>query len=137
MKKVTPAYQIDAKWRIQRANEAFCQAFRCTEAGLLGRDIRELLREDWRRDFRNYVARALVGVGGYDITLPMVAPSGQSGWYKHSLEPMLEDGVLVGYRATVTPRIIEDVPARRWFDRRLVSPKLVWDFDSQTLANAS
>jgi len=89
-------YQVDSKWRIIRADHAFCRAFRCTELSLLGRDVRDLLREDWRLDFRSYVARALVGVGDSDVTLPMVAPCGAQGWYKHALEPLMEDGVLAG-----------------------------------------
>ena len=131
MKKSTPAYQIDSQCKIVRAHDEFCRAFRCTEQGLIGRDIRELLREDWRRDFRTYVARALVGVGQYEATLPMVAPCGESGWYKHALEPMLEDGLLAGYRATVTPHIVHEAAPARWWDWRPASPKLVWDFDGQ------
>ena len=131
----TPAYQIDSKWRSVGANEAFCRAFRCSLQGLIGRDIRELLREDWRRDFRTYVAQALVGVGQFEATVPMVAPCGDSGWYRHALEPILEDGRIAGYRATVTPHIVnEPPPARRWWEWRPASPKLVWDFDGRPLA---
>ncbi|HYE87518.1 MAG TPA: PAS domain-containing protein [Vicinamibacterales bacterium] len=112
----TPSYEIDSKWKIVRANEAFCRTFRCTEPSLIGRDIRDLLRQDWRLDFRTYVARALVGVGDYDVTLPMVAPSGEEGWFKHTLEPIIEDGVLGGYRATLAPHVVRAAAAakRRW-----------------------
>jgi len=138
MKTTTAAYQIDSKWKIVRANDEFCRAFRCTEAGLIGRDVRDLMREDWRLDFRTYVAKALVGVGENDATLPMVAPCGEQGWYKHTLEPLIEDGSLAGYRATVAPHIVETAaPAGGWWDRRAQSPRMVWDFDAQPLARAS
>lgn len=119
MSQPVATYQVDSRWKIIRANDAFCRAFRCTEAGLLGRDVRDLLRDDWRPDFRTYVARALVGVGETDVTLPMVAPCGELGWYRHALEPMIEDGVLAGYRAHVAPHIIKPVESeRRWWDFR-------------------
>ena len=50
--KTIPYYQIDARWKIVRANEAFCRILHCTESTLVGRDVRDLLREDWRLDFR-------------------------------------------------------------------------------------
>lgn len=133
----TPSYEIDAKWKIVRANDAFCRAFRCAEAGLIGRDIRDLMREDWRLDFRTYVARALVGIGDDHITLPMVAPCGTEGWFKHTLEPVLEHGMLSGYRATVTPHLVQrSAETKRWWDLRV--PKMVWNFDTQaTLPHAS
>lgn len=125
-----PRYQIDSKWTIVAANDEFCRVFRCAETGLIGRDVRDLLRADWRMDFRTYVARALVGVGDTDVTLPMVAPCGEHGWYKHSLEPLMQDGLLVGYRATVKPHIIQQAaPAPRWWQFR--SPKTVWDFETE------
>ncbi|HWI17555.1 MAG TPA: PAS domain-containing protein [Vicinamibacterales bacterium] len=129
----TPRYQIDSKWLIVEVNDAFCRAFRCSEAGLVGRDIRDLLRADWRLDFRTYVARALVGVGDLDVTLPMVAPCGEHGWYKHSLEPLMEGGQLRGYRAAVTPHVIKkaDAPAKWW---QMRSPRTVWNFESRTAA---
>ena len=43
------------------------------EAGELIQDVRDLLRADWCLDFRTYVARALVGVGDPNVTLPLVA----------------------------------------------------------------
>ena len=110
-------YQIDSNWLIVQANYEFCRLFQCTESGLIGREIRTLLRDDWRLDFRAYVARALVGVGDYDATVPMVAPCGEAGWFKHSLEPMVEDGRLDGYRATITPHQARvAAPAKRWWD---------------------
>jgi PAS domain-containing protein len=131
----TPSYQIDSKWTIVAANDAFCRAFRCAEAGLIGRDIRDLLRADWRLDFRTYVARALVGVGDRDVTLPMVAPCGEHGWFKHALEPLMEDGLLTGYRATLTPHLaLKAAPAPRWWQFR--SPRTVWNFDPQSAAAA-
>lgn len=131
------SYQIDSKWKIVRASDAFCRQFRCTEQGLVGRDIRDLMREDWRLDFRRYVARALVGIGDYDATLPMVAPCGEEGWFKHTLEPLIEDHVLSGYRATVTPHLVhEAAPAKRWWEWRGQTPRPVWDFDA-SLTKAS
>lgn len=125
----TPSYEIDAKWKIVRANEAFCRAFRCVETCLVGRDIRDLMRDDWRLDFRAYVARALVGIGDDHVTLPMVAPCGTEGWFKHTLEPMLEDGRLAGYRATVTPHLTHHAAEpTRWWGMRV--PKVVWNIDS-------
>lgn len=131
----TPTYQIDSKWTIVAANEAFCRTFRCAETGLMGRDIRDLLRADWRLDFRSYVARALVGVGDRNVTLPMVAPCGEQGWFKHALEPLMEDGVLKGYRATIEPhRVQKTAPAPRWWQFR--SPHTVWNFDTQPAPSA-
>lgn len=140
MKTRTAAvYQIDAKWRIVVANDEFCRMFRCTEASLAGRDIRDLLRQDWRVDFRTYVARALVGIGDLGVTLPLVAPSGEKGWYKHTLEPLLEDGLPAGYRATVVPHIVHGAAPtpKRWWSWRPSPAHLVWDFDAEQLARAS
>lgn len=134
-------YQIDSNWLIVHANYEFCRLFRCSEPELIGRDIRTLLREDWRLDLRAYVARALVGVGDHHATVPMVAPCGEAGWFKHSLEPMIEARRLVGYRATITPHQARAAaPAKRWWDWRPVSAKMVWNFESQqaeSLAKAS
>ena len=135
------AYQIDSNWLIVHANYEFCRLFRSTESILIGRDIRTLLREDWRLDFRAYVARALVGVGDYNATVPMVAPTGEAGWFKHLLEPMVKDGRLDGYRATITPHQARAAaPAKRWWDFRPAAPKMVWNFEAQqteSLAKAS
>ena len=130
MKTPTATYQVDSRWRFTRANEAFCRLFRCTELSLIGRDVRDLMRQDWKPDFRTYVARALVGVGNYEVTLPLVAPSGQEGWYRHALEPLIEDGLIAGYRATIQPHLVQALaPPKRWWDLRVQSPRLVWDFE--------
>ena len=138
MDKTIPTYQIDGRWRIARANDAFCRTFRCTELSLIGRDVRELLREDWRLDFRAYVARALVGVGDVEATLPLVAPCGERGWFKHHLEPLMENGMLAGYRASIQPKVVAlaDAP-KRWWEWRALAPRLVWDFDAEQLSRAS
>src|SRR5262245_57804609 len=49
-------YEIDCRWRIIEANEEFSRAFQHGDARLIGRDIRDLVRNDWRMDFRKYVA---------------------------------------------------------------------------------
>lgn len=118
-------YQIDSKWKIICVSETFCRLFRTTGPGLIGRDIRDLMRDDWRQDFRTYVARALVGVGDAEVTLPMMAPCGEQGWYKHALEPVVEDGQLKGYRAHVAAHAAPAAaPAKRWWDlRRQAEPR--------------
>lgn len=138
MTSPTASYQVDKQWRIERANDEFCRAFKCTEAGLIGRDIRELLRPDWHKDFRNYVSRALIGIGKPEAMVPMAAPSGAVAWYRHVIEPMVEEGAIMGYRATIAPQVAQAVapPARRWWQWRAPSfaaaaPKMVWDFDPQ------
>jgi len=131
MTTATPSYDIDAKWKIVRANEQFCRTFRVTESGLIGRDVRDLIRHDWRLDFRTYVARALVGVGETDATVPMVAPCGEEGWFRHCLEPQLEDGALLGYRATVTPHNVHAAaPPRRWWEWRSDVSSRAFDFEA-------
>ena len=126
------AYQIDANWLIVETNDELCRLLRCTPSALIGRDIRTLLREDWRLDFRTYVAQALIGVGDCDATVPMIAPGGETGWFRHSLEPMLDGGRLDGYRATIAAhRARPAVPVSRWWNWRPVTPKLVWNFDPQ------
>ncbi len=131
-------YQIDSRWRIVRATAAFCSALRCTEQYLIGRDVRDMVREDWRLDFRTYVARALMGAAGFDATLPMLAPGGEHGWFKHTLQPVREDGLLVGYRATVTPLVVqESAPPKRWWYGRTESQRAVWNFDERQLTRAS
>jgi PAS domain-containing protein len=121
-------YQVNARWEIVGTNEGFCRLFRSTEAALLGRDIRDLLRQDWQRDFRNYVARALVGVGGIEATVPMRAPGGYELWCKHELEPIMQDGRLAGYHASVEPRHVAVVDSpKRWWQWRSLAPRLVWD----------
>ncbi len=136
--KTIPAYQIDTHWRIVRANHAFCRALHCTELSLLGRDVRDLLRADWRRDFRTYVARALVGIGNLDVTLPLVAPCGKEGWFRHQLEPLLEDGMLAGYRASIQPQAVAAAaPPKNWWHWRPAVAHLVWNFDAEQFARAS
>jgi PAS domain-containing protein len=140
MKTSNPSYQIDKQWRIERANDEFCRAFKCTQAGLIGRDVRELVRADWHRDFRNYVSQALIGIGAREGTVPMMAPCGAVAWYRHVIEPLLEDGAITGYRATLTPHGAPAVAApRRWWQWRPTAPIMVWNFDlqPQTLAKAS
>lgn len=132
-----PAYQIDARWRIVQANDAFCRTLHCTRSSLIGRDVRDLLRADWRIDFRAYVARALVGVGDLDVTLPLVAPCGKEGWFKHLLEPLMDEGLLAGYRATIHPLAVvaKAAESKRWWEWRPVTAHQVWDFDAEPFAN--
>lgn len=138
MSDQTPTYQIDARWQIVSANQAFCRLLHCTESSLIGRDARELLREDWRHDFRNYVARALVGVGDIEVTIPLVAPCGKEGWFKHELEPLIADGLLAGYRASIEPYVAVKAEApTRWWERRASAFNRVWNFDADQLARAS
>ena len=139
MKDLTqPAYQTDQRWRIVRANEAFCRAFKCAESGIIGRDVRDLLRNDWRVDFRNYVARAMVGVGAFEVTLPMRSPSGAHVWYKHNLEPLLEGGLLAGFRATIQAQAGQAADApKRWWEPRVAPLRRVWDVETAELAQAS
>ncbi len=133
-----PVYQIDARWRIVSANDAFCRALHCTESSLIGRDARELLREDWRQDFRHYVARALVGVGDVEVTVPLVAPCGKHAWFRHELEPLMDEGLLAGYRGTIQPyTAAKAAEPKRWWTWRPAAPHNVWDFDAEQLAKAS
>lgn len=129
MSTPTAAYEINAKWAIVRANDAFCRLFLVTPQGLIGRDVRDLLRRDWQLDFRTYVAQAMVGVGDTDVTIPMVAPCGEEGWFKHSLEPIMADGLLTGYRATVAPHlaVASAEPAQPWWQPHAQAPHHVWD----------
>jgi PAS domain-containing protein len=134
---ILPTYQIDARWQIVSANDAFCRLLQCTASTLLGRDARELLREDWRNDFRNYVARALVGVGSIEVTIPLVAPCGKETWFRHELEPLVGDGLLAGYRATITPHLAAKAEApKRWWTPRPAAATRVWDFEAEALAEA-
>lgn len=132
-----PVYQIDARWKIVQANDALCQALRCTQSGLIGRDVRELLRQDCQRAFQSYVARALVGAGDFATTVPLVAPCGEQRWFNHQLEPLIEAGVLSGYRASLRPlRFAKtDAVKRRWQWRPL-PPHQVWNFEDNGLARA-
>ncbi len=137
MDMTVPTYQIGASWRIARANDAFCRTLHCTELSLIGRDVRELLRDDWRPNFKAYVVRALVGVGDLGVTLPLVAPCGEQNWFRHELEPIIEDGKLAGYRATIHPKVAQLAEApKRWWEWRPVAPRPVWDFDAEQLSRA-
>lgn len=131
-------YQIDARWRIVSASEPFCRTLHCTESSLIGRDARELLREDWRNDFRHYVARALVGVGDVEATVPLVAPCGKQAWFKHEIEPLVANGMLEGFRASIQPQAVA-TPAttKPWWEWRPSTFNQVWDFDADQLARAS
>jgi PAS domain-containing protein len=136
--KTIPFYQIDGHWKIVKANEAFCQTFQCTESGLIGRDVRELLRADWKADFRTYVAQAMVGVGDAEVTIPLVAPCGKEAWFKHQLEPLMADGLLACYRATIQPHLALAAAApKRWWEFRAVAPRQVWDFDTELMTKAA
>jgi len=108
-------YRVNCHWQIVEADAEFCRLFRGEKAALIGRDVRELLRQDWRLDFRRYVARALVGVVELTATVPMMAPCGQDVWCRHDLEPVMEDGLLAGFNATVMARrsTVAEGP-RRW-----------------------
>lgn len=131
-------YQADARWRIVSASDQFCRTLHCTESSLLGRDARELLRDDWRNDFRHYVARALVGIGDLEATVPLVAPCGEQSWFKHHIEPLIENGMLEGFRASIRPHAVA-MPAatKRWWQQRPCSFNQVWDVDAAPFAQAS
>ena len=103
-------YQIDTECRIQRANEALCRLLRCAEAGLIGRDVHDLVRADWRDHYRPSLDRARDGVT--EVAVPIVAPCGLEGWFTHTLEPVRRNGTVVGYRATVVAHVAERPLAR-------------------------
>lgn len=135
-KQLEATYQVDARWQIIMANEEFCRLFRSTESGLIGRDVRDLLREDWRHDFRRYVARALVGAGEHAVTVPMLAPCGDELWCNHDLTPLIINGAPEGFRATIAPRqaTVLQGPNHWWHG---LAQHLVWDTELDTLARAS
>jgi PAS domain S-box-containing protein len=122
-------YEVDRKGLIVHVSDELCRALRCTRVGLIGREVRELLRPDFRPDFRMYVSRALVGVGSAEIVVPMVAPCGEEGWFKHAIQPLTSEGRIIGYRATVVPPP-RKVQARRWWQWPTPEPRLVWNFDT-------
>lgn len=132
-----PAYEIDERWKIVKVNDAFCREFKCSESGLIGRDIRDLMRADWRVDFRTYVSRALVGVGAPIVALPMIAPCGEQGWYTHQLEAVMQNGSLAGYRATIAPHATPAGAPQRWFEWRAAAPRPVWNFEAEQLERVS
>jgi PAS domain-containing protein len=120
-------YQADPNWRIVAANEAFCRALRASAAGLIGRDVRDLIRRDWRSDFGSYVAMALVGAGNDTLTLPLVTPRAGETWFMHTLEAIQDGGSVAGYRAWLVPHIAGQRQGwRRWFRREVHQ---VWNFD--------
>jgi len=133
------AYESDTRWRLVDVNEAFCRTFHGTRSSLVGRDVRDLLRADWRADFRSYVARALVGVGDADVTLPLVAPCGLEGWFKHRLEPRIKDGQLAGFHATLEPYAVpvNVVGLKRCWVWRPVAAHRGWTCEREPLAEAS
>ena len=118
-------------------NDEFRRIFRCTDETMIGRDVRDLLRVDWQLDFRTYVARALAGIGDFHATLPMAGPSGDEGWFKHTLVPIWEQGRLKGYRATLRPHVVQAAPVEHRQDPHPASPRMVWDFGDQPFARAS
>jgi PAS domain-containing protein len=128
-------YEVNQKGRIVSASDVFCRALRCTRPGLMGRDVCDLLRPDFRANFRMYVARALVGVGEAAIMVPMVAPCGEHGWFRHAIEPIVEGGRITGYRAAVVPPPMKHARARRWWQRSTPELRLVWNFESATKAS--
>jgi PAS domain-containing protein len=137
-KQAAPSYEIDRSWKIVRVNDAFCREFKCSESGLVGRDIRDLMRGDWRLDFRSYVSKALVGVGEPGVALPMVAPCGEQGWYTHQLQAVMQNGVVAGYRATLAPHGVHAATGpRRWFNWRPAAPRTVWNFEADQLSKVS
>ena len=135
-KELSATYQVNSRWRIVRADAEFCRLFRGTEQGLIGRDIRDLLRDDWKLDFRRYVAHALVGLGEHAVTVPMVAPYGEQLWCKHNLEAILEEGLLAGFNATIEPRRLSSEVPKRWWQRQVLTPYRVWDSEIDLLARA-
>jgi hypothetical protein len=122
------AYQVDSNWRIVAANAEFCRALRTSEAGLIGRDVRDLIRSDWRSDFGSYVAKALVGAGDDTLTLPIVTPRAGETWFMHTLEAITDGGSITGYRAWLMSHIAGQ--PRGWRRRRASTPHHVWNFDS-------
>jgi PAS domain S-box-containing protein len=123
-------YEVDRRGLIVHVSDELCRALRCSRMGLLGRDVRDLLRPDFRPDFRMYVSRALVGVGYTEIVVPMVAPCGEEGWFKHAIEPITEDGRITGYRATVVPPPSKASTPRRWWQWPTPELRLVWNFET-------
>jgi PAS domain-containing protein len=131
METLECVYEVNRKGQIVYASDELCRGLRCTRMGLMGREVRDILRPDFRPDFRMYVARALVGVGNLEIAVPMVAPCGEEGWFKHTIEPLLEEGKIVGYRATVTPPP-RQAAKRRWWQWQAPEVRAVWNFETAT-----
>lgn len=129
----TPDYEVDTRWRIVSTSPAFCQLLRCTSSAIVGRDVRDFFRVDWRPDFKVYVARALTGVGDLEIAVPIVTPCGAEMWMRHRLEPLRSAGRVTGYRASVGPKV-EAAPAEPWWQWRPAVPHIVWDFEATKLS---
>ena len=103
-------FHIDTNCRIQRANEALCRMLRCAEAGLIGRDVHDLVRQDWRDQYRPLLARARDGAA--EANVPIVAPCGLEGWFTHTLEALRQNGAVVGFRVTVVAQVADRPLAR-------------------------
>lgn len=127
-------YEVDRKGRIVCVSDEMCRALRSSRTGLIGRDVRELLRPDFRPDFRMYVSRALVGVGSAAIMVPMVAPCGEEGWFTHAIEPLVENGRITGYRASVVPPPMKSAKTRKWWQWPAPQPEArqVWNFEASS-----
>jgi hypothetical protein len=102
--------QIDTDCRIQGASDAFCRMMRCAPGGIVGRDVHDLIREDWRRHYRTVVERAKHGTS--EIAVPLVAPCGLEGWFTHTMEPVWHNGAVTAFRITVVPRTSEEPLAK-------------------------
>jgi PAS domain S-box-containing protein len=130
-------YVVDAKWQIVSVDLEFCRLFRVSQSGVIGRDFRDLLRKDFRLDFRRYVARALVGAGQSVATFPMVAPCGDEHWVTHTLEPLSSEGMLAGFKATMHARVEQVEVKKSWWHWHGAAPHQVWDAEVDHLAAAS
>ena len=82
--------------------------------------------------------RALVGVGDVEATVPLVAPCGKQAWSKHELVPLMDNGLLAGYRATIQPTTVaKAAESKRWWEWRPIKANQAWDFDVEPLARAN
>lgn len=131
----TPDYEVDTRWRLVSTSPAFCQMLRCTASAIVGRDVRDFFREEWRPDFKVYVARALMGVGDLEIAVPIVTPCGVEMRVQHRIEPLRSAGRVTGYRALVGPEV-EAPAAGPWWQWRPAAPHIVWDFDAARLSSS-
>lgn len=121
------SYHVDCAWRIVSANDEFCRAVRVPSASLVGRDVRDLVRHDWRSDFSSYVAKALVRAGDDTVTVPIVTPRAGETWFMHTLEAILDAGTVSGYRAWLVPH--EPTRPRPWYRWRRTHAHHVWNFE--------
>jgi hypothetical protein len=83
---------------------------RCAEAGLIGRDVHDLIRQEWRPHYGTLIERARDGRS--EIAVPLIAPCGLEGWFTHTMEPVREGGAITGYHATVVARTADEPLAR-------------------------